>query len=110
VYQGRWNSTNVVVKVTEHDAARAGEVENEVLLMIGLAHDNIVAAYHYMTYARSSDAPAAGDNHLASGDRGHACAGLRAPADQQRRPQEYQQWPAVHNDETRLGRQEAEGS
>jgi serine/threonine protein kinase len=70
VYQGRWNSTDVAVKVIEHDAARAGEVENEVLLMMGLAHDNIVAAYHYVTYARSSDAPAASDDHLASGDGG----------------------------------------
>jgi serine/threonine protein kinase len=59
VYQGRWNSTDVAVKVIEHDAAPAGEVENEVLLLMGLAHDNIVAAYHYVTYARSSEAAVA---------------------------------------------------
>jgi serine/threonine protein kinase len=59
VYQGRWNSTDVAVKVIEHDAARAGEVENEVLLMMGLAHDNIVAAYHYVTYAAAAAAAAA---------------------------------------------------
>jgi serine/threonine protein kinase len=75
VYQGRWNSTDVAVKVIEHDAARAGEVENEVLLMMGLAHDNIVAAYHYVTYVRRSEAPAAGDDHVASGDGGTPAQG-----------------------------------
>jgi serine/threonine protein kinase len=59
VYKGRWNSVDVAVKVIEHDPASASEVENEVLLMMRLPHDNIVAAYHYVTYARSSEAAAA---------------------------------------------------
>jgi serine/threonine protein kinase len=59
VYQSRWNSTDVAVKVIEHDPTKASEVENEVQLMMRLAHDNIVAAYHYVTYAHSEAAVAA---------------------------------------------------
>jgi serine/threonine protein kinase len=52
VYKGRWNNTDVAVKVIQHDAAQAEEVEDEVLLMMGLQHDCIVAAYHYVTYTK----------------------------------------------------------
>uniref|UniRef100_A0A383VBH1 Protein kinase domain-containing protein n=1 Tax=Tetradesmus obliquus TaxID=3088 RepID=A0A383VBH1_TETOB len=64
VYRGRWNGMEVAVKVIEHDASSAVEVENEVLLMMGLQHECIVAAYHYVTYSRSNEArlPAVDDN------------------------------------------------
>jgi serine/threonine protein kinase len=57
VYKGRWNNTDVAVKVIQHDAAQAEEVENEVLLMMGLQHECIVAAYHYIAYAKTAAAP-----------------------------------------------------
>jgi serine/threonine protein kinase len=56
VYRGRWNGADVAVKVIAHEAARAEGVENEVLLMMGLQHECIVAAYYYVTYARTTDA------------------------------------------------------
>jgi serine/threonine protein kinase len=59
VYKGRWNNTDVAVKVIQHDAAQAEEVENEVLLMMGLQHECIVAAYHYVLYEHSREAAAA---------------------------------------------------
>jgi serine/threonine protein kinase len=56
VYRGRWNGMEVAVKVIEHDASSAMEVENEVLLLMGLQHECIVAAYHYVTYSRGTEA------------------------------------------------------
>jgi hypothetical protein len=67
VYKGRWNNMDVAVKVIEHDATSALEVENEVLLMMGLQHECIVAAYHYVTYARSSEARAVAAEDYTSG-------------------------------------------
>jgi serine/threonine protein kinase len=52
VYRGRWNGADVAVKVIAHEAAHAEEVENEVPLLMGLQHECIVAAYHYVTYER----------------------------------------------------------
>jgi serine/threonine protein kinase len=54
VYKGRWNSTDVAVKVIQHDAAQAEEVENEVLLMMGLQHECSVAAYHFIVYVKGA--------------------------------------------------------
>lgn len=70
VYRGRWNGMEVAVKVMEHDASSAVEVENEVLLMMGLQHKCIVAAYHYVTYSRSNEArlPAVDDNTTSISD------------------------------------------
>ncbi|WIA36801.1 hypothetical protein OEZ86_008056 [Tetradesmus obliquus] len=70
VYRGRWNGMEVAVKVIEHDASSAVEVENEVLLMMGLQHKCIVAAYHYVTYSRSNEArlPAVDDNTTSISD------------------------------------------
>jgi serine/threonine protein kinase len=78
VYRARWNGADVAVKVIAHEAARAEEVENEVLLLMGLQHECIVAAYHYVTYARSSDsaaaaaAPAAAAEGSSTSNTGHA--------------------------------------
>uniref|UniRef100_A0A383VEV7 Protein kinase domain-containing protein n=1 Tax=Tetradesmus obliquus TaxID=3088 RepID=A0A383VEV7_TETOB len=59
VYRGRWNGMEVAVKVIEHDASSAVEVENEVLLIMGLQHECIVAAYHYARFAASAASDAA---------------------------------------------------
>ncbi|WIA16603.1 hypothetical protein OEZ85_013270 [Tetradesmus obliquus] len=59
VYRGRWNGMEVAVKVIEHDTSSAVEVENEVLLMMGLQHECIVAAYNYCWAGAAAERPSA---------------------------------------------------
>jgi serine/threonine protein kinase len=68
VYRGRWNGMEVAMKVIEHDASSAMEVENEVLLLMGLRHECIMAAYHCARYTRSNSAVPASPAATASAE------------------------------------------
>lgn len=50
VYKARWNGQDVAVKVIEHCESTMYAVEHEAALMLSLNHENIVRAYHFVTY------------------------------------------------------------
>lgn len=47
---GRWAGREVAIKCIEHDSETREAVENEVQLMLAMDHDNVVKAFHYITY------------------------------------------------------------
>ncbi|WIA13933.1 hypothetical protein OEZ85_002503 [Tetradesmus obliquus] len=53
VYKGVWRDLVVAVKVLQHDSTTAAAVANEVDLVMSFRHPNIVAAYHFVTWAQS---------------------------------------------------------
>ncbi|WIA36802.1 hypothetical protein OEZ86_008057 [Tetradesmus obliquus] len=57
VYRGRWNGMEVAVKVIEHDASRAVEVENEAIHSRNIVHGDLNARN---VLVRSNAAAAAG--------------------------------------------------
>ncbi|WIA34082.1 hypothetical protein OEZ86_012459 [Tetradesmus obliquus] len=56
VYKGVWRDLAVAVKVLQHDSTTAAAVANEVDLVMSFRHLNIVAAYHFVTWAQSDSA------------------------------------------------------
>jgi serine/threonine protein kinase len=48
----RWNAQDVAVKVIEHTESTLNAVEAEAALMLSLNHENIVRAYHFVTYTQ----------------------------------------------------------
>uniref|UniRef100_A0A383VVN5 Protein kinase domain-containing protein n=1 Tax=Tetradesmus obliquus TaxID=3088 RepID=A0A383VVN5_TETOB len=56
VYKGVWRDLAVAVKVLQHDSTTAAAVANEVDLVMSFRHPNIVAAYHFVTWAQSDSA------------------------------------------------------
>ncbi|WIA34800.1 hypothetical protein OEZ86_013102 [Tetradesmus obliquus] len=46
VSKGRWAGRDVAVKIISHDTASSDAVENEIALMVGFNHPNIVRAFH----------------------------------------------------------------
>uniref|UniRef100_A0A383W352 Protein kinase domain-containing protein n=1 Tax=Tetradesmus obliquus TaxID=3088 RepID=A0A383W352_TETOB len=53
VFKGRWAGRDVAVKIISHDTASSDAVENEIALMVGFNHPNIVRAFHSVTYIKS---------------------------------------------------------
>ncbi|KAF8066204.1 ycf42 [Scenedesmus sp. PABB004] len=58
VYKGEWHGRVVAVKVLQHDSTAAAAISNEVDLVMSFRHENIIAAYHFVTW-RASEPPAA---------------------------------------------------
>ncbi|WIA34798.1 hypothetical protein OEZ86_013101 [Tetradesmus obliquus] len=54
VFKGTWAGRVVAVKVISHDAESSDVVENEITLMLGFNHPNIVRAFHSLTYVNNS--------------------------------------------------------
>lgn len=54
VFKGRWAGRDVAVKIILHDTASSDAVENEIALMVGFNHPNIVRAFHSVTYIKST--------------------------------------------------------
>ena len=46
----RWNGQDVAVMIIEHCESSLYAVEHEAALMLSLNHENIVRAYHFVTY------------------------------------------------------------
>eukprot|EP00775_Hariotina_reticulata_P011575 gene11575-11719_t len=55
VFKGRWRGMEVAVKVLQHSKAATADVANEVDLMMSFHHQNIVSAYHFVTWRRRLD-------------------------------------------------------
>lgn len=67
VYRGWWRNTDVAVKVLQHDGTTAAAISNEVDLVMSFRHDNIVRAYYFVTWTRSTaDGP---DTHSLPADQ-----------------------------------------